>query len=214
MRLFLIGFLIFLIPSTSFSAPIVQKIVNDTDFGFLILYHGDSSDCTLHNKRKVIEPRTIFNHEFLLEVGTKGLVLRPVFYKDQQEDKIFWLTDQNTYEYKDELVSQAYDQWRLSKSAKKYKYDAQAWMRNWVGGDVSVTFDPIELLGYLLYLSRVRIANLNYDHTQWLSFAKGIFSKLMLDLHISQIKKSGILGKVSVQHGQGGICNNGVVERI
>lgn len=214
MRLFLIGTYMVLLQAVCTAAPIVQKIVNNTDFGFLILYHGDTSECTLHNKYKIIEPRTVFNHEFLLEVGTKGLVLRPVFYKDQEDGEVFWLTDQKEYEYDSKLVEQTYEHWRLNKFTRKHKNDPEAWMRNWVGSDISVTYDPLEFLGYLLYLSRVRIANLNYNHTQWLSFAKGIFSKLMLELHLTQSKKSGILGKVIVEHGQGGICNSGVVERI
>ncbi|MBI2344690.1 hypothetical protein HYV10_01300 [Candidatus Dependentiae bacterium] len=214
MRLFLIGTYMILLHAVCAAAPIVQKIVNDTDFGFLILYHGDTSECSLHDKCKIIEPRSVFNYEFLLEVNTKGLVLRPVFYKDFQENKVFWLTDQKAYAYDDTLIQQAHENWLLSKIGKRYKYNSESWMRNWVGSDISVTFDPLEFLGYLLYLSRVRIANLNYNHTQWLSFAKGIFSKLMLELQLSQAKRGGILGKIFVLHGQGGICNNGIVERI
>jgi len=196
------------------AAPVVQKIVNDTDFGFLILYHGDTSECTLHDKYKIIQPRTIFNHEFLLEVGTKGLVLRPVFYKDKQNDEVFWLTDQGTYEYDPTLIEQAYEHWRSNNIGKKYKGDFESWMKDWVGSDIFVAYDPVELLGYLLYLSRVRISNLNYNHTQWLSFAKGIFSKLMLEFGLSQSRRTGVLGKISVLHGQGGICNSGVIELI
>lgn len=214
MRLLVIGMYFVWLQAVCTAAPIVQKIVNDTDFGFLIVYHGDTSECTLHNKYKIIEPRTIFNHEFLLEVATKGLVLRPIFYKNQEKDEVFWLTDQKTYEYNDELIEHAYEHWKSNKFTRKYKNDPQAWMKNWIGSDISVTYDPLEFLGYLLYLSRVRISNLNYNHTQWLSFAKGIFSKLILELHLSQSKKSGILGKISVEHGEGGICNSGVVERI
>lgn len=214
MRLFLLSTYLVLQQAVCFAAPIVQKISNNTDFGFLIVYHDDTSECSLHNKNKIIEPKSVFNYEFLLEVNTKGLVLRPAFYRDPKENKIFWLIDQKSCEYNDELVQKAYDRWHENKDFRKYKENPQVWMKQWVGGDISLTFDPVELLGYLLYLSRVRISNLNYNHTQWLSFAKGIFSKLMLELRLAQDRKTGLFGAVSVQHGQGGICNSGVVERI
>jgi hypothetical protein len=212
--LFLRSSLLLLLSAVCTAAPIIQKIVNDTDFGFLILDHSDTSECSLKNKFMVIQPRTIFNYEFLLETGTKGLVLRPVFYKNQKDNKISWLTDQNLYEYNDGLIEEAYKNWSFGKSIRKHKRDPETWMRNWLGGDISVTYDPLELLGYLLSLSRVRISNTNSYHTQWLSFSKGIFSKLMLELRLSQKTSKGIAGVVSVEHGEGGICNEGVVERI
>ena len=207
-------FFIFLYSSMVYAAPVVQKIVNDTDFGFLIKYHDDNSECTLHNKCRVIEPRSIFHHEFLLDINTKGLVLRPVFYKDHKTNKTFWLTDQKEYEYNDELIEKAYKDWYQYKFTKKYKNDYLLWMRNWVGSDISLNFDPVEIFGYLIYWSRVRISNMNSDHKEWLSFAKGIFSKLMLELKLSQSSRSGIFGKVFVKHGQGGICNEGIIEKI
>jgi hypothetical protein len=213
-RLFIRGSLLLLLSAVCTAAPIIQKIVNDTDFAFLILDHSDTSECSLKDKCMIIQPRTIFNHEFLLEIGVKGLVLRPIFYKNQKENKIFWLTDQKTYEYDNALIEDVYRDWSLGRSTRKHKHNPEVWMRNWVGGDISVTYDPVEFLGYLLYLSRVRISNSSYYHTQWLSFAKGIFSKLMLELHLSQKSSKGIAGVVYVQHGQGGICNGGIVERI
>ncbi len=214
MGLFIRSSLLLWLSAVCTAAPIVQKIVNDTDFAFLILDHSDTSPCSLKDKFMIIQPRTIFNHEFLLETGTKGLVLRPIFYKDQNNNTVSWLTDQNSYEYDDAFIENAYNSWSLGKSTRKYKHDSEIWMRNWLGGDISVKYDPVEFLGYLLYLSRVRISNSNSYHTQWLSFAKGIFSKLMLELRLSQKTSKGIAGVVSVQHGQGGICNDGAIEKI
>ncbi len=212
-RLFLTIICILGLPSASIAAPVVQKIINDTDFGFLILDHSDNSECTLHDKFTIIQPHTIFNHEFLLEVASKGLILRPIFYKNKKEGKIFWLTDQNSYEYNNQLIENAYQNW-FEKKSKKYTNSPEAWMKNWVGGDITVVYDPVEFLGYLLYLSRVRISNTNSYHTQLLSFAKGVFSKLMLEVRLSQKQGKGIAGVISVKHGQGGICNNGVIEQI
>lgn len=196
------------------AAPIVQKIVNDTDFGFVILKHDDSSECTLQNKCLIIQPRSTFNRDFLLELGAKGLVLRPIFYKDQKQNKIFWITDQKSYDYDDALIQEAYDHWIVGRPKRKYKHNPQFWFKHWVGGDVTVSFDPVEILAYLSDQPRARITNVNSNHAQWLKFAKGIFSKLMLELHLSQISTKGIFSKLFVEHGQGGICNSGVVERI
>lgn len=197
-----------------FAAPVVQKVCNDTDFGYYILLHGDSSECTLHNKSIIIHPKTIFLHEFLLEKGQQGLILRPVFYKDSSSGKIFWLVNQDTYEYDQDLVKKAYNAWKKKDSNRKYKNGYQVWLDEWIGQDISVAFDPLELFGYLLDLSRIRIKNFNHQHVQWLSFAKGIFSKLILNFKITTLSRKGIIGKVSVGHGQGGICSNGLVERI
>jgi len=194
--------------------PVVQRVCNDTDFGFYILYHGDSSECSLHNKSIIIHPKTIFSHEFLLEVGQKGLVLRPVFYKDSKSGNMYWFVDQETYEYNLELIKQAYEAWKKQNSLRKYKNDYQDWFDRFVGQDISVTFDPLELFGYLLNLSRIRIKNFNHQYVQWLSFAKGIFSKLVLNLHLTTLPRKGIISKIIVQHGQGAICANGTVERI
>lgn len=194
--------------------PVVQRVCNDTDFGFYILYHGDSSECSLHNKSIIIHPKTIFSHEFLLEIGHKGLVLRPVFYKNPKTGHIYWFVDQETYEYNPELIKKTYEVWKNQNDLRKYRENFQAWFDYWVGKDVSVTFDPLEVFGYLLNLSRIRIKNSRHDHVQWLSFAKGIFSKLVLNLHLTMLTRKGIMAKIIVNHGQGGICSNGVIERI
>jgi hypothetical protein len=97
---------------------------------------------------------------------------------------------------------------------KNNKQNAQSWFNGWVGQDVSLIFDPLEIFGYLLDLSRVRIQNFSHEHVQWLSFAKGIFSKLVLNLYLDIQPRKGVITKVVVVHGPGGICTNGVVERI
>jgi hypothetical protein len=66
----------------------------------------------------------------------------------------------------------------------------------------------------LLDLSRIRIKNFNHQHVQWISFAKGVFAKLILNLHLTTLPRKGVVTKVIVRHGQGAICSNGVVERL
>jgi hypothetical protein len=111
------------------------------------------------------------------------------------------------------LIEKAYQAWK-KRDINRKKKDSQDWFNQWVGQDITVAFDPLEILGYLLDLSRIRIKNFNYQHVQWLSFAKGIFSKLIINLHLKALPRKGVMTKVIVGHGPGGICNNGSIERL
>lgn len=195
------------------AAPLIQKIVNSSDFGLLILSHSDSSSCSLHGKSIIIKPHDNFNHEFLLELGQPSLTLRPVYFQDPTSKKVAWLTDQS-YQYNSELVGQAFELWKKQRKLYRYKRNQQEWLEQWVGLDMSVLPHQVEMLGYLLNLSRVAIYNNHHQHVQWLSFSKGIFSKLVLELHISQNRRKGLFGKIQILHGEGGICTNGTIERL
>lgn len=195
------------------SAPLIQKVVNNSDFGLLVLEHSDSSSCSLQGKSVIIKPQETFNQEFLLELGQPSLTLRPVYYQDPVTKQIAWLTD-TAYQYNSARVDQAFELWKKQKKIYKYKKTAQEWLHDWVGLDIAVVPHQVEMLGYLLNLSRVAIYNASHQHMQWLSFSKGIFSKLVLELRIQQHKKKGLWGKIHMLHGEGGICNNGVVERL
>ncbi len=209
-----VGIWLLFAQSMVYTTPLIQKIVNNTDFGLLILSHSDSSGCSLQNKSIIIKPHDVFNHAFLLESGEPSLVLRPVYYKAPFLEKIIWLTDQSAYQYQSNLVSQAYVAWKQQIKKSSYKKNAQYWLHQWIGLDVSVIPHQVEMLGYLLNLSRVTISNNHHKHTQWMSFSKGVFSKLVLELHISQSSRKGLLGKIIILHGEGGICSDGIIERL
>jgi len=212
-RIALVSVSLLFLPVGLQATPLIQKIVNNTDFGLLILSHSDNSSCSLQGKSIIIKPHDTFNHEFLLELGQPSLVLRPVYFQDSVTKENVWLTDQS-YQYQAELVKKAYQVWKKQKKLHKYKKNYQQWLQLWVGLDLSVLPHQVEMLGYLLNLSRVAMYNNSHKHLQWLSFSKGVFSKLVLELHILQKRRKGLQGKIQILHGEGGICNNGIIERL
>jgi len=195
------------------AAPLVQKITNNTDFGYMIVHHSDDSLCSLRNKKIIIQPHSTFMHEFLLEYGQPSLVLRPVFYQNPTTKEDVWLTG-NNFEFQSSLIDNVHTVWKKQKKSDYYRKDAQRWFDVWVGGDLSVIPHQVEMMGYLLDLSRITVSNKRHSNKQWLSYSKGIFSKLVLEFTIEQNRKNGLFGHISVLHGEGGVCSNGVVERL
>ena len=207
-----------------FAAPLIQKINNKSDFGFVVLKHSDLSSCSLTpsetRKNIVIDAHSIFNQSFLLEVGQPSLVLRPIYYQDCQTNEKVALAD-DTFEYVTENIEQAFVVWKKNTGSRK-KQTAQEWFDGWVGKDITVTPYTVSIFGYLNNWSRVIVRNnvkkkakrsiKNPD--EWIKFAKGIFSKEVLELDIDQSKHRGVLGFVKMFHGEGGICIDGAVERI
>ncbi|MBP6892296.1 hypothetical protein KBB68_01815 [Candidatus Babeliales bacterium] len=202
-----------------YAAPVIQSIVNNSDFGFVILEHSDASDCSLSDCDVVIDDHSKFTHEFLLEIGKPSIVLRPVYYKDPFTKKKIWFVD-DSYHFNFEKIKEVYDLWFETKRAKKFK-TVDDWLNHWIGRDITVIPHEVEISGYLINLSRVVVKNnkkisKSYKDKQvaWLSFAKGIFSKLVIGLDINQTIGKGIYPTIQVFHGEGGVCSNGIVERI
>lgn len=205
------------------TAPLIQKVTNKTDFGFAVVKHTDDSSCSLRGKSIIIQPKSEFVHEFLLELGDPSLVLRPVFYQHPKTKKIVWLTNKN-FDYNPSLIESAYLLFKSSKhkdqnkrhqkSERAYKKALDHWFETWVGQDICVVPHQVEMLGYLRDSSRILIYNKDHKHEEWLSFSKGIFSKLVLEVELHQYKQQGIVGKLIVLHGEGGVCSDGIVERL
>lgn len=219
------------------AAPMVQKIVNNSQVGFIIVLHSDASPCSLHKKNIRIEAKSSLVEDFLLEPSIKlsetlshedslkknndflhkkldkaSLVLRPAYYYDEAtQTQIPLLNDEQNFD--EEKVEKAYDAWK--KSGKKRKFNnAQGWLDRWIGKDIVVIPDALEASGYIMQLSRIRINNQARDHGQWLSFAKGVFSRLIVDIEIDQHDRKGIIPSLKVTPGEGGICTGGIVDRI
>lgn len=216
----LVSLLLFVSVDTA-AAPMVQKIVNNTNVGFLVVEHSDTSSCSLKGRGKMIEARSTLSDAFLLEPGKPSLLLRPVYYLDAKTNKKIYFADidhQNVFEKIEyaydvtaEKLKSAYDVWMKEKNSSKRVRSPKAWLHDWIGLDLSVTPHEVEILGYLVNLSRVRVENNKKSHVQWLSFSKGIFSKLVLELDIKQHHINGISAKIKVLHGQGGFCSDGIV---
>tara|TARA_Y100000588_G_scaffold365883_1_gene431029 strand:+ start:473 stop:1111 length:639 start_codon:yes stop_codon:yes gene_type:complete len=205
-------FILFCIVVPVQSAPLVQNVSNQTDIGYMIIAHSDNSLCSLHKKNQIIDVSTMFQEDFLLQKGEPGLVMRPAYYYDKCSDTKIWLLDQNNQvDYN--RVDQAYNVWRLSGKKRKFK-DSYDWYTRWVGKDVVVFPNLVEVYGYLINLSRVHIQNSIKQHATWLSFSKGVFSRLVLEVDLVQHDRKGVKPLLKVIAGEGGICKHGLVERL
>lgn len=229
----LIIFMLFLFgPDIVLGAPVVQKINNQSEIGFMIVHHSDKSPCSLHDTRTLVDAKSTFLNEFLIAASSKKItmpkldwlpsqnyslnisfMLRPAYYLDLTAGKKFWFLDDNNM-IDEAKLHVAFKAWSKNNKRRKNFANAQAWMKNWVGGDIVVIPDVIELFGYLINLSRIYIGNQITNHGQWLSYAQGIFSRLVLDIAIEQHKRKGISPHFVAVAGQGGICMDGAIVRI
>jgi|GEM_PF-859238 len=214
MRILFIGVWVVCFQPYLVTAPLIQKITNDTDFSFVVLSHSDNSDCSLSSKSVIIKPRSEFIHEFLIEMGEPSLVLRPVSYTDPATHQVVWMTDEKNYEYKPLMVEDAFQLYRTQRFSVKCRNSSKIWLDHWIGRDLFIFPHQVVMRGYLLELSRIKAFNSRHQHAQWLSYSKGIFSKLVLELSIKQTRAHGVQAKLKILHGEGGVCTNGVVERL
>lgn len=195
-----------------YSEPLVQSITNKTQVGFEIVSYADKSECSAHLKNLVIDCESKYYQEFLLERGVPSLVLRPVYFIDYVTGQKVDLVDA-TKQFDDQKIKQAYELWKKAGNKKKF-VNAQDWFTNWIGKDISVTPHTNEVIGYLINLSRVHIANEAKNHGTWLSISKGVFAKLILEIDILQHARKGVIPQIKVIAGEGGICSNGIIERL
>lgn len=207
---FLAYFFVFVANSLC-AAPMVQNIANKTSLGFEIISHSDISTCSLHKSGKVIEACSLFQQGFLLERGKPCLILRPVYYCDPLTNTKMPLVD-TQQNFDADRIDAAYNAWKKQGRVKKFA-NSQDWLNRWVGRDIEIKLHTIEVFGYLINLSRVKIHNSISQQAKWLSFAKGVFSRLILEIDIVQRRK-GIFLELRVAHGEGGICRDGAIERL
>jgi hypothetical protein len=194
------------------AVPLIQSIVNNSDIGFIIVSHSDKSACSLAGSGVVIAPQSTFDHEFLLESGAPSVVLRPAYFLDPVTGEIIRFIDDN-YQIISAQLAKAYNQWRTFKGTKKFD-SPELWLDNWIGSDILIEPHEVEVLGYLLNLSRVMSKNNKNEKKYWLSYSKGIFSKLALELVINQKIRKGIRVSMQVHHSEGAVCRDGVIERL
>lgn len=197
------------------AAPIVQKVLNKSQIGFAVLFHNDTSRCSLAKKKSIIDAFGSFTDEFLLvrdDSKKPSLILRPAYYFDTKTDVKFALLDDHK-NFDMQKIEAAYAAWKLSGKKRVFK-SAQAWLEHWVGKDIVVVPDSAEIFGYLNHKTRAHISNSIKQHGQWLSYAKGVFAHLILEIEITQDARKGIRPIIKVASGEGGICSHGVVSRI
>ncbi|MBI2352891.1 hypothetical protein HYV11_01445 [Candidatus Dependentiae bacterium] len=198
------------------TAPIVQKIVNNTDIGYVIIYHNDQSPCSFQNLNKTIDARSVFHQEFLLERhkkhGQSSLTLRPLYYYDALNQQKYLLLDKQLH-FDDKKIYAAYHAWKKNNFKRKFN-SALDWLQNWIGNDLLVIPNVFEALGYLIFFSRIHVKNDIKKHAQWLSFSKGIFSRLVIEIDLVQHPKKGISPTLKTIAGEGGICLDGSIDRL
>lgn len=194
------------------ATPIVQNICNDTDIGYIIFLHSDQSVCSLHKREKVVESKGKLEQDFLITKARPSLVLRPAYFYDQSADQRYSFLD-DEQKIDQSKLQEAFEVWKKKTKNKKY-LTAQDWLNQWIGGDIQVEPYTLEVFGYLINLSRVIISNQISDYATWMSFSKGVFSRLILEINICQHRRKGIRPTLKVIAGEGGICRDGNVERI
>lgn len=197
------------------AAPIVQKIINKSQIGFIIIFHNDVSSCSLDTKNNIVDAKSTFETEFLLvrnNIKQPSVVLRPVYYQDSVTGVKFELLNENNG-FDDSKIERAYVTWKSNGHKRIFK-NGQDWLQRWVGKDIIIVPDSKEVYGYLNNKSRAHITNFIKGHGQWLSYAKGVFAQLMLEIVIDQHDRRGIFPILKVIAGEGGVCTNGVVEKI
>ena len=212
-------FILFYIITTSLcimhGAPIVQSTVNKSQIGFLVLFHNDTSSCSLIKSNNTIDALSTFKNEFLLvrdDPQQPSLILRPKYYFDTATKSKFSLLDNNN-DFDTKKINRAYLVWKANGAKRNFK-NSQEWFEHWVGKDIVIIPDSREVFGYLNNKSRAHISNSIKEHGQWLSYSKGIFAHLMVEIEIYQHPRKGIYPAIKVVAGEGGICTNGIIEYI
>ena len=194
-----------------FAVPVIQKIENKTNFGFVVLKHSDVSSCSLQNRSIVIDAHSSYVSPFLFEVKKSSLELRPIYYRDPKTFEKYMLTDE-LFAYAPDRINQAYEHWKYH-GMKKID-SSKKWLEQWIGKDLVIEAYSLEVFGYLIDWSRVIIKNAKHNFFNWIKFAKGVFSEEMLELVLEEHKNKGVYGTMRVMHGEGGVCINGAVEKI
>lgn len=201
---------------TALSAnPIVSIIYNNSDIGYAVVIHSDKSGCSLQNKDVVIDAQSEFKSDFLVERGNPSVLLRPLYFLDPETGQKYYFLDE-LFQIIPKQLEQAFLAWKQGKGKvwRKIKTPNQ-WLAEWVGGDIQVVPYEVEMTGYLKDVSRIRVFNSITTKQSWFSFSKGIFSALVLELIIDQIKKRPIKVSFKVLHGEGGVCtDSGLVKRL
>lgn len=193
--------------------PLIKSITNQTPFIFSFVYHNDETDCSplKDNKILLLHPYKQFMTPMLLADAKPALVLQPVGYEDAQTDTVYMFVDEQGN--KDNLLlEQAFQVWQ--KYNRKTFDSAQAWLDGWVGENIVLWHNDVEVLGYLLNVAFAKIENNNSVDYNFLSFSDGLFSRLMIDIRIDIDKRKGVKPSLATVVGQGGICQNGLLVHI
>lgn len=195
--------------SLSLARPLVKSIDNQTSYVYLLSLQNRYEGCVDNNKKS----RYFFPHRkrttaILLAEQKPSLVLKPIGYISKKNHKIHYFADVNGVVHS-HLLKQAFAVWK--KEHRNSVKNEQDWLHEWIGGDIVLTHNDIEVFGYLLNINLAKIENNNYVNHTMLSLSEGLFSRLMIKIIIEKHNSKGIRPKIEAFVGQGGICRDGEV---
>jgi hypothetical protein len=193
--------------------PVITKIFNNSDFIYQIVEHNGAYGCNKAQPKNafLLGARSYSDEQILVGLQYPSIKLRPIAYLDAHVSKMYSFVD-NKNEFDEKKIAQAFEVWKIyNHSSVK---TAQKWFDEWIGGDIVVHHNYLEVLGYVMDLSKVVVANKQHVSTAWIHWSQGVFARLSLGITISQHSKKGIIPFVESYVGEGGLCKDGKVISI
>ena len=193
--------------------PVITKMFNNSDFVYQVIEHNGAFGCNkaLKNQPFLLNAKSFSDEQILIGLQFPSVKLRPIAYLDAHSSKLYSFVDsKNNFDYN--KIHLAFNVWKI---AHKTEYKcSKEWFENWVGGDIVIHHNYVEVLGYVMNLSKVVVANKKHANTSWVQWSQGVFARLSLGVTIQQNLKKGVIPFVESYVGEGALCKDGVVEDV
>ena len=193
--------------------PVVTRIFNDSDFLYQLVEHSGAFGCNkaLNNNPFLLNARSYSDEQILVGLQYPSIRLRPIAYLDSQTSKTYSFVDAHN-EFDPKQIDLAFNVWKIAHKTECKK--SQEWFENWVGGDIVIHHNYLEILGYVMNLSKVVVANKKHANTAWVQWSQGVFARLSLGITIQQNMKKGVIPFIESYVGEGALCKDGTVESV
>ena len=193
--------------------PVITKMFNNSDFVYEMVEHNGAFGCNkvLNNNPFLLNAKSFSDEQILVGLQYPSIKLRPIAYLDSQTSKLYSFVDGNN-QFDDIKISLAFNVWKIAHKTE-YK-EAKEWFENWVGGDIVIHHNYLEILGYVMNLSKVVVANKKHANTSWMQWSQGVFARLSLGITIQQNVKKGVIPFIESYVGEGALCKDGIVENV
>ena len=193
--------------------PVVTKIFNNSDFVYQMIEHNGAFGCnkSFNNNPFLLNARSYSDEQILVGLQFPSIKLRPIAYLDSQSSKLYSFVDSHN-KFDENKINLAFKVWNLA-----HKTECKAskeWFENWVGGDIVIHHNYVEILGYVMNLSKVVVANKKHANTAWVQWSQGVFARLSLGITIQQNVKKGVIPFIESYVGEGALCKDGTVENV
>lgn len=196
-----------------YAQPVITKMWNNSDFVYEMVGHNGAFGCNkaLNNNPFLLNAKSFSDEQILVGLQYPSIIFRPIAYLDSQSSKLYSFVDSKN-EFDEAKIKLAFNVWKLAHKTE-YK-DAQNWFENWVGGDIVIHHNYQEILGYVMNLSKVVVANKKHANTSWVQWSQGVFARLSLGITIQQNPKKGVIPYIESYVGECALCKDGIVENI